>query len=65
MKQAALIIKHLTIFLVPTTTEGPPGSLRANIAETLLVPLIKVQGGKENQHEEYEGILCGPARRTW
>jgi hypothetical protein len=29
-------------------------ALRANIAETLLVPLITEQGGKEIQHEEYE-----------
>ena len=34
--------------------------LRANITETLLVLLIKEQGGKEIQHEEREGILSGP-----
>ena len=38
--------------------------LRANIAETLLVPLITEQGGKEIQHEEYEDILSGPAGRA-
>ena len=38
--------------------EGP--SLRANIAETLLVHSITEQGGKEIQHEEYEDILSGP-----
>src|ERR1022692_2185898 len=37
-------------------------SLRANIAETLLVPLITEQGGKEIQHEEHEDILSGPVR---
>ena len=31
--------------------------LRANIAETLLVPLITEQGGKEIQHEEHEDIF--------
>jgi hypothetical protein len=35
-------------------------TLRANIAETLLVPLITELGGKEFQHEEYEDILSGP-----
>jgi hypothetical protein len=38
-------------------------SLRANIAETLLVPLIRVQGGKEIQHEKRENIFAGPVRR--
>jgi hypothetical protein len=37
-------------------------SLRANIAETLLVSLITEQGGKEIQHEEHEDILSGPVR---
>jgi hypothetical protein len=32
-------------------------ALRANIAETLLVPLITEQGGKEIQHEEHEDIF--------
>jgi 5-methylcytosine-specific restriction protein B len=32
-------------------------TLRANIAETLLVPLITEQGGKEIQHEEHEDIF--------
>ena len=36
----------------------------ANIAETLLVPLITEQGGKEIQHEEHEDILFGPSRRA-
>src|ERR1017187_617432 len=39
-------------------------SLRANIAETLLLPLITEQGGKEIQHEEYEDILSGPVGRA-
>ena len=39
-------------------------SLRANIAETLLVHLITEQGGKEIQHEEYEDILSGPVGRA-
>src|ERR1035437_261976 len=39
-------------------------ALRANIAETLLVPLITEQGGKEIQHEEHEDILSGPGRRA-
>src|ERR1035438_1957912 len=43
-------------------TRSPP--LRANIAETLLVPLITEQGGKEIQHEEYEDILSGPVGRA-
>ena len=34
-------------------------ALRANIAETLLVPLITEQGGKEIQHEENQDILSG------
>jgi transposase len=38
--------------------------LRANIAETLLVPLITEQGGKEIQHEEYEDILSCPVGRA-
>ncbi|HWJ47775.1 MAG TPA: hypothetical protein VNS62_08990, partial [Candidatus Udaeobacter sp.] len=38
-------------------------ALRANIAETLLVPLIKEQGGKEIQHEKRENIFAGPVRR--
>ena len=38
--------------------------LRANIAETLLVPLITEQGGKDIQHEEHEDILSGPGRRA-
>ena len=38
-------------------------SLRANMAETLLVPLIRVQGGKEIQHEKREDIFAGPVRR--
>src|ERR1019366_6116257 len=29
------------------------------MAETLLVPLITEQGGKDIQHEEYEDILSG------
>jgi hypothetical protein len=37
--------------------------LRANMAETLLVPLIRVQGGKEIQHEKREDIFAGPVRR--
>jgi hypothetical protein len=39
------------------------GALRANMAETLLVPLIRVQGGKEIQHEKREDIFAGPVRR--
>jgi transposase len=39
-------------------------SLRANIAETLLVSIITEQGGKEIQHEEHEDILSGPVRRA-
>ena len=39
-------------------------TLRASIAETLLVLLIKEQGGKEIQHEEHEDILSGPVRRA-
>jgi hypothetical protein len=39
-------------------------TLRVNIAETLLVPLITEQGGKEIQHEEYEDILSGPVGRA-
>jgi hypothetical protein len=39
-------------------------TLRANIAETLLVPLITEQGGKDIQHEEHEDILSGPGRRA-
>src|SRR5207248_8211141 len=42
----------------------PALPLRANIAETLLVPLIKEQGGKEIQHEEHEDILVGPGFRA-
>jgi hypothetical protein len=38
-------------------------ALRANIAETLLVPLIRVQGGKEIQHEKRENIFAGLVRR--
>ena len=45
---------------IPTRTQP----LRANIAETLLVPLITEQGGKEIQHEEYEDILSGPVGRA-
>ena len=40
-------------------------SLRANIAETLLVPLIRVQGGKEIQHEKHEDRFAGPVRHRW
>ena len=43
---------------------GGETTLRANIAETLLVPLITEQGGKEIQHEEYEDILSGPVGRA-
>src|ERR1035437_1163842 len=43
---------------------GKPVPLCANIAETLLVPLITEQGGKEIQHEEHEDILSGPGRRA-
>ena len=39
-------------------------TLRANIAETLLVHSITEQGGKEIQHEEYEDILSGPVGRA-
>ena len=39
-------------------------TLRANIAETLLVPLITEQGGKDIQHEEYEDILSGAVGRA-
>src|ERR1019366_9806394 len=39
-------------------------SLRANMAETLLVPLITEQGGKDIQHEEYEDILSGAVGRS-
>ena len=46
---------------IPSTADV---ALRANIAETLLVPLIKEQGGKEIQHEEHEDILSGPGRRA-
>jgi hypothetical protein len=42
----------------------PTIALRANIAETLLVPLITEQGGKEIQHEEHEDILSGLGRRA-
>jgi hypothetical protein len=38
--------------------------LRANITETLLVPLITEQVGKEIQLEEYEDILSGPVGRA-
>jgi hypothetical protein len=38
--------------------------LRANIAETLLVPLITEQGGNGIQHEEHEDILSGPVGRV-
>src|ERR1017187_2052710 len=47
-------------FVVISTTPTPcirARSLRANIAETLLVPLITEQGGKEIQHEEHENIF--------
>ena len=40
-------------------------ALRANIAETLLVPLIRVQGGKEIQHEKHEDKVADPVRRRW
>src|ERR1017187_9228188 len=43
-----------TPFVLP---EPPATTLRANMAETLLVPLITEQGGKDIQHEEYEDIL--------
>ena len=36
--------------------------LRANIAETLLAPLITEQGEKDIQHEEYEEDYRRPAR---
>ena len=36
-------------------------SLRANIAETLLAPLITEQGEKDIQHEEYEDDCRRPA----
>ena len=39
-------------------------ALRANIAETLLVPLITEQGGNGIQHEEHEDILSGPVGRV-
>jgi hypothetical protein len=39
-------------------------ALRANMAETLLVPLITEQGGKDIQHEEYEDILSGAVGRA-
>src|ERR1019366_703939 len=39
-------------------------SLRGNMAETLLVPLITEQGGKDIQHEEYEDILSGAVGRA-
>jgi hypothetical protein len=42
---------------------GATPALRANMAETLLVPLIRVQGGKEIQHEKREDIFAGPVRR--
>ena len=35
-------------------------ALRANIAETLLVPLITEQGEKGIQHEEQESLRSGP-----
>ena len=41
-----------------------PFALRANMAETLLVPLITEQGGKDIQHEEYEDILSGAVGRA-
>ena len=41
-----------------------PSTLRANMAETLLVPLITEQGGKDIQHEEYEDILSGAVGRA-
>src|ERR1022692_2443404 len=34
------------------------------MAETLLVPLITEQGGKDIQHEEYEDIPSGAVGRT-
>jgi hypothetical protein len=40
------------------------GTLRANIAETLLGSLITEQGGKEIQHEKHEDILSGPVRKA-
>jgi hypothetical protein len=46
------------------TQPVPTASLRANIAETLLVSLITEQGGKEIQHEEHEDILSGPVGRV-
>ena len=49
---------------VETTVEYLPRPLRANMAETLLVPLITEQGGKDIQHEEYEDILSGAVGRA-
>jgi hypothetical protein len=48
----------------PAHAEQMRLSLRANIAETLLVPLITEQGGKEIQREEHEDILSGLGRRA-
>jgi hypothetical protein len=44
---------------------GKVKTLRANIAETLPVPLIRVQGGKEIQHEKHEDRFAGPVRHRW
>jgi hypothetical protein len=49
---------------VQPTVPSPP-TLRANIAETLPVPLIRVQGGKEIQHEKHEDRFAGPVRHRW
>jgi hypothetical protein len=57
---ASLILFCTLAFAAP----GQVRPLRANIAETLLVPLITEQGGKEIQHEEYEDILSGPVGRA-
>jgi hypothetical protein len=60
LRQGIVKMLHMTGFEVFEIAEG---SLRANMAETLLVPLIRVQGGKEIQHEKREDIFAGPVRR--
>ena len=50
-----------TPFVLP---EPPATTLRANMAETLLAPLITEQGGKDIQHEEYEDIRSGAVGRA-
>jgi len=58
---------HKSLILAPRQVAHlalPDLALRANIAETLLVPLITEQGGNGIQHEEHEDILSGPVGRV-